>query len=73
MGSLWVGVSVIHDLRSAICIYFSGGRLVWEGVTVIHDLGSMICIYLSSGRGGGVVVCAFSRSAILNLALLQWW
>ena len=45
-----VGVSVFHDLQSAIWIYISAGRGVWVEVSVIHDLRAF-CIYSSGGRG----------------------
>ena len=41
-----VGVSVIHDLQSAISVHVSGGG-VWVGVSDINDLQSALCIYVS--------------------------
>ena len=42
---VWLRVSVIHDLQSAICIYLSGIE-----VSVIQDLEFVICIYFSGCR-----------------------
>ena len=48
-----VGVSFSHDLRSAICINFSGSRGIVERVLIIHDLRSAICIHFSRDKGMG--------------------
>ena len=56
VGRLWVGVSVIHDLRSAICIYFSEGRGVFVGVLlfIICDLRSAFTSVGQRGMGRGI-------------------
>ena len=52
-GEIGVRVSVIHELISAICIYFNEGRELLIGVFDIHNLRSAICIYFRELGGYG--------------------
>ena len=61
-----IGLSFIHNLRSAVCIYFCVDRGIVERVLNIYDLQSAICIYLSGDKGVrvGVSVIHDLQSAI---------
>ena len=62
-----VGVSVIDDEQSAICVYFSEGREVEVGESVIHDLRSVfisirvrrVCVGVSVIHDLGSSICVF--------------
>ena len=46
-----VGVSIIHDLGSMVCIYLSRGKGGEVVVSAFHDQRSAIWIYFIGGKG----------------------